>query len=248
MKLYIGKVIDNKDPDEEGKVKLYNKSLHQDISKDKLSWARQNREFTSDIPEIDDLIWFYFEKESIHENAFYGNKVTLKEYHDHLKYEEEVKSNVEAESNYPDVKFIYLKNGVCIALSSSEDTPEITIHHSEKSHIFIDKDGNIKVNSDDNKIILNEDGIEVTDKNDNTVILDSDGMSLTDSNGNEVAMGMMGMDIISSMGSEINMGVLGMTLNTGDAITWMPNILVVDPMTGAPHGGVGAGIMMLKGM
>jgi hypothetical protein len=36
-------------------------------------------------------------------------------------------------------------------------------------------------------------------------------------------------------------------LNTGDASTWLPNILQVDPVTGVPHGGPTAGIVKLKG-
>lgn len=36
-------------------------------------------------------------------------------------------------------------------------------------------------------------------------------------------------------------------LQTGDASSWMPNVIAVCPMTGAPHGGPGAGIVKLKG-
>ncbi|MFX0205160.1 MAG: Gp138 family membrane-puncturing spike protein [Candidatus Hodarchaeota archaeon] len=40
-------------------------------------------------------------------------------------------------------------------------------------------------------------------------------------------------------------GVL--TLRTGDAAIWQPNVLVNDPFTGIPHGGVTGGISKLKG-
>jgi hypothetical protein len=40
---------------------------------------------------------------------------------------------------------------------------------------------------------------------------------------------------------------LGITLNSGDASGWQPNTLAVDPMTGLPHGGIGGGIVKLKG-
>jgi len=36
-------------------------------------------------------------------------------------------------------------------------------------------------------------------------------------------------------------------LITGDAVTWLPNVLAVDPLTGIAHGGPGAGIVKLKG-
>lgn len=38
-----------------------------------------------------------------------------------------------------------------------------------------------------------------------------------------------------------------MVLNTGDAFLWKPNVLGVDPFSGIPHGGAGAGIVKLKG-
>lgn len=48
-------------------------------------------------------------------------------------------------------------------------------------------------------------------------------------------------------GYQVKLGSLGIILKTGDASGWQPNTLTVDPMTGIPHGGVGAGIIKLKG-
>jgi hypothetical protein len=42
-------------------------------------------------------------------------------------------------------------------------------------------------------------------------------------------------------------GSASVTLKTGDAGPWIVNSLVVDPMTGIPHGGPGVGIVKLKG-
>ena len=39
----------------------------------------------------------------------------------------------------------------------------------------------------------------------------------------------------------------GITLNSNDASQWKPNILALDPFTGLPHGGAGAGIIKLRG-
>jgi hypothetical protein len=41
--------------------------------------------------------------------------------------------------------------------------------------------------------------------------------------------------------------VLGILLKSTDSSGWMPNTLAVDPFTGLPHGGPGAGIAKLKG-
>jgi phage baseplate assembly protein V len=48
-------------------------------------------------------------------------------------------------------------------------------------------------------------------------------------------------------GSQVRISVTGIQLKTGDASAWKPNILAVDPMTGLPHGGAGAGIIKLTG-
>jgi len=72
-----------------------------------------------------------------------------------------VKSTVGASSVYPDVKYIYLKNGICIAVSSNASNPEITIYHPSAS-MFVDKSGNINIkNANGDEIIMNATGIEV---------------------------------------------------------------------------------------
>jgi hypothetical protein len=48
-------------------------------------------------------------------------------------------------------------------------------------------------------------------------------------------------------GNEIQLTVAGILLKSTDAANWKPNTLAVDPFTGVPHGGVGAGITKLKG-
>lgn len=48
-------------------------------------------------------------------------------------------------------------------------------------------------------------------------------------------------------GLEISISATGISLITGDAATWKPNVLAVDPFTGLPHGGVVAGIIKLTG-
>jgi len=53
--------------------------------------------------------------------------------------------------------------------------------------------------------------------------------------------------IYSNHGNEIRFEAAGITIKTGDAATWKPNILAVDPFSGVPHGGPTAGISLLKG-
>lgn len=48
-------------------------------------------------------------------------------------------------------------------------------------------------------------------------------------------------------GTQILISSAGITLKTDDASLWCPNIMTVCPFSGAIHGGVGAGIVKLKG-
>ena len=48
-------------------------------------------------------------------------------------------------------------------------------------------------------------------------------------------------------GTMIIIDSLGITLKTGDAGSWIPNNLAVDPFSGIPHGGITGGIIKLKG-
>jgi len=52
---------------------------------------------------------------------------------------------------------------------------------------------------------------------------------------------------MTAFGVTISLTALGIQLASGDSTIWAPNILPVDPFTGMPHGGPGAGIIKLKG-
>jgi hypothetical protein len=158
MQKYIGKIIDNNHADQDGRCQIFIEPLHHDLQKNQYPWFKMERDWTSNIPEIDDYVWCWFVEEEFHRQGYYGSNVTLKEYHDHLEYEDNVKATVGAEAEYPDVKFIKLKNGVSIAFSSGDSTPEITIHHPT-AYVFIDKDGNISIDSNSNKIEMKDTGI-----------------------------------------------------------------------------------------
>ena len=85
----------------------------------------------------------------------------------HSLYEKNVASKVGAESKYPDVKYIYLKNGVSIGVSSDEANPEITVFHP-KAYIFIDKNGYTYYKDEyDNRIKIYNEGIVIKDTKNN---------------------------------------------------------------------------------
>ena len=53
--------------------------------------------------------------------------------------------------------------------------------------------------------------------------------------------------IYSNHGNEIRLESLGITIKTGDAATWLPNIIPSCIFSKTPHGGPLAGIIKLKG-
>ncbi len=139
MNKYIGKVIDNNSADKDGSCQIYCEPLHHGFQPSQYPWMKQEREWTSNIPEINDLVWCRFDDEDFYKKGYYGSKLTLKEYHTHGE------SIGSITSAYPDVKYIKLANGNAIAMSSNTDTPEITIYHKEGSEIFMNKTGEVHI-------------------------------------------------------------------------------------------------------
>ena len=143
MNRYIAKVIDNNNTAKDGRIQIYIEHMHHDLNKNTYPWAKQDRQFSSFIPEIDDLVWVYFLEEKFHRQAYYQNKVTLAEYHQHS----ETIGSISGQ--YPNIKYIKLKNGCSIALNSEEN--EISIFHPN-AEIYLNNDGEIHIKGGDTSI------------------------------------------------------------------------------------------------
>lgn len=111
----------------------------------------------------------------------------------------------------------------------------------ETGRIDIQHDGGIVVTVDP------EAGLTVTDQHGNTVTTADSGLNIGDANGNTVGMASGGITIEDANGNQIFMDAAGVKLKTGDASTWLPNIIPACPFTGQPHGGPVAGIVKLTG-
>ena len=141
---YIGKVIDNNSTNgpegvENGSVSVYIEEIMLDIPKDLYPWVFSDGEFSSNIPEIGDYVWVEFLDEENWRNGFYGDKVSLRDYHEHGETIGSITSS------YPSVKYLQLANGVAIGFSSNADTPEISVYHPTGAEIFIDTDGLVSI-------------------------------------------------------------------------------------------------------
>ena len=152
MNLYPATVIDNNDTEKMGRIKIKVKHLHAGVDNDLLPWAKQHLLFSggsdtygsSNIPEINSLVWIYFENEDDFLKPYYVADIHLNNFHPHTLFEDNVKSEISGfNSSYPDVKYQYYKNGVCIGVSSNDTNPEIVTYHPSGTYSFIDKNGKI---------------------------------------------------------------------------------------------------------
>jgi hypothetical protein len=154
--LHIAKVIDNNDPNKQGLIKIYISYMHLDVKEDLLPWALPFHNFIggastygiSSIPEINSYIWVFFEDEDHHKNPFYFGDVVNEDLTPNKLFEDNVKSAIAAESAYPNVKFIYTPNGICIGFSTESGKPEFFIYHPKFS-MFVDKNGKCTLKSND---------------------------------------------------------------------------------------------------
>ncbi len=131
---YIATVVDNNDPDKIGRVRVKINHLHYNIPDSDCPWAYQDRSFTSNIPEVGDKVRVYFEEPKHFRYPFYTTKITLSDYHGHNQ------SIGSMSGSYPNVKYIRLKNGVSIAINSSETEASIVAGSAE---IYISPEGEI---------------------------------------------------------------------------------------------------------
>jgi len=143
--IYIAEVINNVDTSSEGRVQIFVKELHYGVNPTLYPWARQDRPWTSDIPEIGELVYVYFLDKINFKKPYYQNKITLKNLHDHGVFDSDIKSNIDGWASIsPFVKFITLSNGVTIAISSSPATPEAVIY-TPLGYLYINPNGGIEI-------------------------------------------------------------------------------------------------------
>ena len=82
------------------------------------------------------------------------------------------------------------------------------------------------------------------DYNGNSIEWKESGLIITDKNGNTITMSATGIELEGSSGVKVKLKADGITLASGDAVSWKPNTLMVDPFSGCPHS---IGIVKLKG-
>jgi len=138
---YRGKVLDNADPDNLGRIKIEIFGVFDDIDASSLPWAvpafplfvGSGSGFGNfAVPEVNSHVWAFFE------GGDYNQPVYFAEAADAVRG---IPS--EALTNYPDRRVMKTKNGIVIYIDDS--SKEIKIDHPEGAYILIDETGNVKI-------------------------------------------------------------------------------------------------------
>jgi len=149
--IYRGKVLDNNDPDELGRIKVQVLNVLEGIEAAFLPWAIPAMSlFTGSgngfgcftVPEVDSYVWCFFEAGDIYQPVYFAE--ALSGVHG---------LPVERETDYPNTKVMKTKNGIVITINDKLESEEIKILHPTGAFIQIDKSGNITVSG--NRIDLN---------------------------------------------------------------------------------------------
>lgn len=165
--VYLGIVVSNKDPDEQGRIKIRVPDMMEGWQEELLPWARKFSFGTggsdsfgaSWIPEETTKVWIIFSDPGKWKFPYYIGDAEFKELNAAKVFSTRISKHVpKFLSKYPDVKFTILKNGVCFAMSSSDKTPEILLSNPKGNLIHLDSEGTIYVGNDSGGIKIDKSG------------------------------------------------------------------------------------------
>lgn len=138
---YRGIVLDNNDPEKQGRIKVNVFGIFDNLEASALPWATPAIALTSgagsgfgnvSIPEVGSYVFVFFEGLDVYQPVYFAQA------------SDGVHGlPVEAETNYPYRKVTKTKNGIIIIVDDSEK--EIYVNHPSGSYIKIDKNGNIVI-------------------------------------------------------------------------------------------------------
>ena len=216
-KMYPAKIVENDDPDKEGKVQLRVYGIFGDEIPDAdLPWALPDFNFIGSslgsfiVPTIGTIVNTYFENDDIY-TPKYTTKVLEKSKLEEMTSQYSV--------DYPDTMvFFETDNGDYFKIN--RNTLDMEFRHASGLLINVDKNGNIEI--------------------DNTKT--SNGSFNINVSGEVNLTSQKKVSIKSGPGQPISL-----VSGDGTSSLWQPNFLHTCLFTGAPHGGPGAGITGLKG-
>lgn len=181
LNTYPATVISNTDPTLKGRIKIRVDHLHDSLRDDDLPWSYpmiginggSSSYGTAFIPEKDSKVWVVIENMELQDPIFYISAFMWDDDSNKIfsTFEQQDGLKIGLSSQYPDVKFIKLKNGITVGLSSNTSTPEIFMFHPKGSSLKFNKSGDITVKSNDASVsIVIKDGEIQINANSSSVI------------------------------------------------------------------------------
>jgi len=172
---FPAEVIENHDPLKQGRIQVKIDHLHLDLGNDALPWAIQcslltggsNYYGSSSIPEMGSHVWVWYEDVDIfYKQPYYIADLQFQNKNPHALFYSNIKPNIEGcVTEYPDMKYVYFRNNICVASSASCANPEFVISHPKGTYVFIDKEGQVTIKKVEAEINLkNENNIEIKNK------------------------------------------------------------------------------------
>ena len=158
-KVYPAKVVNNNDPKQQGRVQVRIAHVHEKVSDEELPFAYPanltmgcNDDMgESNIPDIGTNVDIeYKEGDEFRKTPYYTKGISFSDSHPHNLFEDEVKDNLESQGEYPDVKYTYYQNGICIGVDSSKYNPEIFLYHP-MGFFHINRKGEIKIKTSEDE-------------------------------------------------------------------------------------------------
>ena len=182
-------VVDNKDPEKRGRLRLLVPSVLADQETDWalpcLPYGGIDQQGLFMIPEIDSQMWVEFEEGDIHRPIWVGTF-----------WQQESDTPKDAARDEPTTRLLQTKSGHILQFDDAEGEEQFRLHHPKEAEMVIDPNGSISLtdasgarllmDAENNKII-------VEDANGNIMTMDSSGTKVEDSNGNVIEMAAAGI-------------------------------------------------------
>ena len=157
---WLGKVIDNQDPDFEGKIKVRVFGKFDDILDEDLPWERPTNRITAgsdtgsgfhSVPKVDSVVGITFDNGDIYEPEYFY----LQHISDELK--------AEIEGSYSNAHSL---------LYDTETEGSVKVFFTEEKGLMLDyKETQINIKPDNSMTVLNPNGDSIVLNNDGTIII-----------------------------------------------------------------------------
>jgi uncharacterized protein involved in type VI secretion and phage assembly len=208
---YRGEVVDNNDPENRARVKLYVSAIMG--SQVETHWAEPCLPFggLADqglfmVPEIGAELWVEFEAGNINHPIWTGTT-----------WRNEGDAPQEAADRSPHMRLLKTPSGQILSFDDTEGEEQIRLFHPSNAELLIDPIGTVQLTDGAGATLVMNAGdnpsLEITDSNGNSMVTNASGTTVTDSNGNKIVMEGGGVTITSSAAITIE----GSTVNVGGA-------------------------------